>query len=83
MLVGRPPFETENIKSTYHKIKTNDYRIPSTSMLSEEAKALIKLTLNGDPKLRPSLEEIRSHPYMSRGFLPAFLPVSALTTVRS
>lgn len=29
MLVGRPPFETNNIKTTYRKIKLNDYKIPA------------------------------------------------------
>jgi polo-like kinase 1 len=83
MIVGRPPFETENIKTTYHKIKTNDYRFPSSTLVSEDAKSLIKLMLCGDPKLRPSLEDIRSHPFMSRGFMPSSLPVSALLTVRN
>ena len=35
MLIGRPPFETSNIKTTYRKIKSNDYRIPHTADLSE------------------------------------------------
>jgi serine/threonine protein kinase len=79
MLVGRPPFETENIKTTYHKIKTNDYRFPSSVTISEDAISLIKMTLSGDPKQRPSLEEIRSHPFFTRHYTPTSLPTSALT----
>ena len=41
------------------KIKTNDYRIPSSSMIGEDARALIRATLENDPQKRPSLGELR------------------------
>eukprot|EP00042_Codosiga_hollandica_P041887 m.378083 g.378083 ORF g.378083 m.378083 type:complete len:673 (+) comp56194_c0_seq6:68-2086(+) len=81
MLIGRPPFETENIKATYQKIKNNDYRIPSSCTISEDARDLIQQTLNGDPIARPSLEQIKSHPFLARGFVPSSLPVTALSSV--
>ena len=79
LLIGRPPFETDNIKTTYKKIKAVDYRIPSSSLLSEEAKNIIRATLAGDPQLRPSLETLRNHPFFTKLPVPAALPVSALT----
>eukprot|EP00051_Salpingoeca_urceolata_P002091 m.329 g.329 ORF g.329 m.329 type:complete len:619 (+) comp118_c0_seq1:411-2267(+) len=79
MLIGRPPFETSDIKETYWKIKCNDYRIPSTSRISEEARDLIAATLSGDPSRRPSLEQIKQHPFLSKCFVPTSLPLSSLS----
>lgn len=78
MLIGKPPFETRDIKTTYRKIKHNDYRIPSSAGLSEEAKNLIRMTLHSDPLQRPSPQAILQHPFLSRCYVPVTLPPSAL-----
>jgi polo-like kinase 1 len=52
LLIGKPPFETDNIKTTYKKIKMNDYKVPSTSLISDDARDLIKAMLANEPSHR-------------------------------
>ena len=66
LIIGKPPFETSNVKSTYEKIKKNIYDFPDHVGISSEAKELIKWILNSNPLKRPSLEEIKSHSFMSK-----------------
>lgn len=54
--VGRPPFETPEVKMTYEKIKKCLYNFPEQIHLSEDIKDLIKKIFNIDPALRPSLK---------------------------
>ena len=35
-LVGKPPFETQDVKSTYKLIKSNTYSFPSACYVSEK-----------------------------------------------
>ena len=64
LLVGRPPFETREVKDTYKKIKNVEYKFPTPenrkrarlSPISCEALDLITLILQRDPKMRPSIE---------------------------
>mmetsp|Transcript_11325 Transcript_11325/g.20935 ORF Transcript_11325/g.20935 Transcript_11325/m.20935 type:complete len:650 (+) Transcript_11325:489-2438(+) len=65
MLIGRPPFETKNVKQTYKRIQANLYSFPSQVEISSSSKALIRAILNGDPKMRPSLAEIRAHDFFN------------------
>lgn len=78
LLVGRPPFETSNIESTYRKIRSNDWAIPSHVTVSESARDLIKWCLAGTPERRPTIDEMMAHPFM-QGFTPSSLPRSALS----
>jgi len=64
-LIGRPPFETSNVKATYKRIKSNDYEFPEKVKLSDAAKDLITSILQTDPRKRPTIEGIMSHPFMS------------------
>ena len=73
LLIGKPPFETDSLKETYHKIRHNDYRIPNH--ISLEAKALITKLLRQDPSTRPTATEILSDPFFLSGFTPAKLPL--------
>lgn len=42
MIIGKPPFETPEVKSTYARIKKNEYEFPNESgRISLEAKDLI------------------------------------------
>eukprot|EP00912_Choanoflagellata_sp_UC4_P002385 UC4_evm2s1504 len=79
LLVGKPPFETDNIKTTYRKIKANDYTIPSSARISEEGRSLIRQLLHRNPKSRPKANEMLSHPFFVSGPFPKSLPTSALT----
>lgn len=56
LIIGKPPFETSNVKSTYEKIRKNIYRFPDHVPISEDAKDLITWILNGDPTNRPTLQ---------------------------
>eukprot|EP00730_Choanoeca_flexa_P001126 TRINITY_DN10488_c0_g1_i1.p1 TRINITY_DN10488_c0_g1~~TRINITY_DN10488_c0_g1_i1.p1 ORF type:complete len:652 (+),score=201.66 TRINITY_DN10488_c0_g1_i1:146-2101(+) len=82
MLVGKPPFETRDIKTTYSKIKRNDYRIPSSLNLSPEAQDLIRMLLHRDPAQRPKVDEILLHPFLAgAAYVPSEMPVKALHVV--
>ena len=79
LLVGKPPFETPDVKTTYKKIKMNSYSFPEHVPLSDAAKGLITRILNLDPARRPSLDEIMQHPFMNHGgTIPKALPASTL-----
>ena len=45
MLVGRPPYESKDVKSTYKRILANDFVFPEGAPLSHEAKDLIRSML--------------------------------------
>ncbi|KAI1291872.1 Serine/threonine-protein kinase PLK1 [Halotydeus destructor] len=77
LLVGRPPFETNDLKDTYKKIRHNDYNIPSN--VPAEARRLIHIMLQADPTKRPSMTEILHDPYLTSNYVPSRLPTSCLT----
>jgi serine/threonine protein kinase len=79
MLVGKPPFETRDIKTTYSKIKRNDYRIPSSANISPDGQDLIRMLLHRDPAQRPKVDDILVHPFLAgAAYVPSELPVKAL-----
>lgn len=41
LIIGKPPFETANVKTTYDKIKKNSYKFPDHVAISDEAWDLI------------------------------------------
>jgi len=41
LIIGKPPFETANVKTTYDKIKKNSYKFPDYVAISDDAKDLI------------------------------------------
>ncbi len=56
--VGKPPFETSDIKLTYKRIRANHYSFPPDTFLSDYFKGLVLKILQLKPEYRPSLEEI-------------------------
>jgi polo-like kinase 1 len=50
MLIGRPPFETSNVKTTYKRIRMNFYTFPDHVTISNEAKDLIQKLLKKEPE---------------------------------
>ena len=79
LLIGRPPFETNDVKKTYNLIKMNAYSFPDQISISQEAKSLITQILKSDPSRRPSLSEILDHEFFHMGnSIPKLLPVSTL-----
>jgi len=64
LLVGKPPYEGENVQSTYVRIKKNTYKFPEDCQISYLAKDLIQKILVPNPVLRFTLEDILRHPWM-------------------
>lgn len=61
-LVGEPPFMVEDLRETYQKIATVDYKIPN--QISSEAKNLISSLLQSDPEKRLPLDHVTTHPWI-------------------
>ncbi len=64
-LVGRPPFESAEIKNTFEKVSKVEYYIPP--WLSEEAKDLVSKLIIHNPDDRLSAKMILEHPFMRVG----------------
>jgi polo-like kinase 1 len=79
-LVGKPPFQSKDVKSTYKRILSNVYSYPDGLTVSLDAKDLIACMLQARPECRPTLQQILSHPFFSSPgvFTPASLPVTSL-----
>ena len=79
LIIGKPPFETQDVKSTYKRIKMNSYSFPERAVISDAAKNLIKDILITDPTKRPSLDAILASDFFQLGVsVPKLLPVSVL-----
>ncbi|XP_045468652.1 serine/threonine-protein kinase PLK4 [Harmonia axyridis] len=65
LLVGKPPFDTQGVKSTLTRVVMANYEIPCH--LSPEAKDLIQNLLQKNPKDRMKLDQILEHPFIRRG----------------
>ena len=75
LLIGKPPFETRDVKITYDKIKKAEFYFPQNSKISNSAKNLIKKILVVDPNQRPSLNEILFDEFFNQGItIPKLLP---------
>ncbi|KAM7439975.1 Serine/threonine-protein kinase plk4 [Porites harrisoni] len=64
LLVGKPPFDTEAVKSTLNRVVLADYDLPSN--LSSEAQDLIAQLLKKNPGDRITLSGILDHPFMTQ-----------------
>jgi polo-like kinase 1 len=84
LIIGKPPFETQDVKTTYKRIKMNAYTFPEGAVISDAAKALITEILNTDPLKRPSLDQILAHDFFNQGTsIPKLLPTSTLACTPS
>lgn len=84
LIVGKPPFETQDVKTTYKRIKMNAYTFPDGAIISEAAKSLITEILSTDPLKRPSLDQILAHDFFNQGTsIPKLLPTSTLACTPS
>ena len=81
LLVGCPPFETSNVKSTYKKIQEGTVEFPENVNVSNEFKDLIYGILQKVPERRLSLAQIQCHRFFTSPVPPASLPSSARTSV--
>ena len=67
LLIGKLPFETNNKKETYKRIRLKNYSFPQNAKLSEPAKELIQNILVLEPHKRPSLDDILKSDFMNMG----------------
>jgi polo-like kinase 1 len=78
MLVGSPPFETADVKTTYSRIKQCKYSFPSDVDVPESAKRLVHKILQATPTKRPTLAEIRGDVFFQIPIPPMITPASLL-----
>lgn len=84
LIIGKPPFETQDVKTTYKRIKMNAYTFPENAIISEGAKALITDILQTDPLKRPDLDHIIASDFFCQGVsIPKLLPTSTLACTPS
>ncbi|EDO34707.1 predicted protein [Nematostella vectensis] len=63
LLVGKPPFDTEAVRSTLNKVVLAEYDIPNH--VSIEARDLISKLLKKNPQDRLTLSGILDHPFIT------------------
>jgi polo-like kinase 1 len=79
LIIGKPPFETSDVKTTYRRIRMNAYNFPDGLQISDSVRDLITKILNNDPGKRPTVDEILCHPWINHeGTIPRLLPASTL-----
>ncbi|PWN41749.1 Pkinase-domain-containing protein [Ceraceosorus guamensis] len=83
LLVGKPPFQTNDVNGIYDNIRTSNYQIPSDARISQEACDLITLILARNPADRPSLIQIMNHPWFQVGAVPIGVPQSTAMGIPS
>ncbi|KAM0682180.1 Cell cycle serine/threonine-protein kinase cdc5/MSD2, partial [Mitosporidium daphniae] len=66
LLFGRPPFQSEEVKSIYRNIKENAYTFPQNTGVSTAACSLISLMLTTDPDKRPKVKELIQHSFFNQ-----------------
>ncbi len=70
MIIGKPPFETTNIKTTYSRIKSSTFDFPDRIVISDSVKDLIKKILVIVPENRLKINEIMEHSFFKIEFPP-------------
>lgn len=79
LLYGKPPFESENVKETYTRIKNLVFEFPTHIPVDPNAKDLISRILVSDPSERLDIYEVENHPFLNGpGIIPKTLCPSLL-----
>ena len=65
ILVGHPPFQRQEVKEIYEKIKVANFEFPNSVPISLAAQDLINRLLHPNPDMRPKIDDIRDHLYFS------------------
>jgi len=65
LVVGKVPFQGENVPTVYEKIKTEDIEVPDIINLSTELRDLLEQMLIKDPLDRITLPQIKDHPWVT------------------
>ncbi|EPS96158.1 hypothetical protein FOMPIDRAFT_152593 [Fomitopsis schrenkii] len=77
LVVGRPPFQTKDVKAIYKRIRDNEYEFPEDRAVSPHVKDLVQQILTPNPAARPTLYEIVEHPWFSVVPMPGYIPSTA------
>jgi serine/threonine protein kinase len=78
LCIGKPPFQTQDIKSIYKKIKENNLIFPPDIPINNECVEIIKALLHSKPECRPSVDDVMEHPFFRDENMPLCIPKSAL-----
>ena len=78
MLIGRPPFESPDVKQTYKKIRAGAFSFPEHVPVCGYAKDFIRRCLTVDITKRISLNEMLEHDFLTLVPIPKQIPVSTL-----
>jgi len=65
LLVGKPPFQQHKVEEIYKLIERNEYTFPPDCCLSSYSIDLITRLLTSDPTLRPTLQAISEHRFIT------------------
>ncbi|KAF5386544.1 hypothetical protein D9757_005886 [Collybiopsis confluens] len=77
LIIGRPPFQTKEVKAIYKRIRDNEYEFPSERPISAAAQDLIQLILTPNPQERPALLDVVHDSFFARNTFPSYIPTSA------
>ncbi|KZP18168.1 Pkinase-domain-containing protein [Athelia psychrophila] len=83
LVIGRPPFQTKDVKTIYKRIRDNEYEFPADREVSQDARELVQEILTPDPQQRPTLHEIVDHSFFIEGIVPGFIPTTAHDSIPS
>lgn len=75
LLVGKPPFESIDVRDTFTKVKRGDFQIPEN--INPLARDLIKKLIILDPHERLTLQQTKRHPFLSPPPIPLLISSSA------
>jgi len=78
LLIGKPPYETNEVKETYKRIQENIFSFPNDIFVSEVAKDFIRKTLITNPSQRLNLENMQLHPFITKHPIPKSIPAYLL-----
>jgi hypothetical protein len=76
MLIGKPPFQTKDIKEIYKRIRDGAYDFPADVAVSRAAKNLIQSLICNDVESRLRLQDVNKHAFFKEGPIPDTLPLS-------
>jgi polo-like kinase 1 len=76
LLVGEPPFQTQDVKLTYNRIKQCRFEFPTGVAISESGKELVCKILQSRPDRRPTLVEIRNDIFFKLPSPPMCAPIT-------
>jgi polo-like kinase 1 len=76
LLVGEPPFQTNDVKTTYARIKQCRYAFPPHIEIPDTARFLIQRMLQPEPSKRPTLAAVRDDAFLRIPMPPSMAPLT-------